>query len=164
MQSTSTHYKRFHNIINIGQKKRGQKSGLACKLAKLYHIHHFISNGVQYLEQSCSTRPEEESLSLRNQTNPSQRASFNHLLLPIQVKPHMFLMRVCIRRYMLISQRVQGTIWCRPVTVFALKSEKFLSSAPLLPGHGGLDTAGANIWRTCSRQGGTPLQAVVVQQ
>ena len=25
MQGTSTHYKRFHNIINIGQKKRGQK-------------------------------------------------------------------------------------------------------------------------------------------
>ena len=163
MQSTSTHYKRFHNIINIGQKKRGQKSGLAFKLAKLYHIH-LMSNGVQYLGQSCNTRPEEESLSLRNQTNPSQRASFNHLLLSIQVKPHMFLMRVCIRRYMLISQCVQETIWHRPVTVFALKSEKFLSQAPLLPGHGGLDTASANIWRTCSRQGGISLQAVVVQQ
>ena len=38
----------------------------------------------------------------------SQHASFKRSSFYTQVKPHMFLMRVCIRRYMLISQYVRG--------------------------------------------------------
>ena len=75
-------------------------------------------------------------------------------------------MRVCIRRYMLISQCVGGTIWHRPVTVFALKSEKFLSSAPLLPGHGRPNDTGTSyhIHRgTWSWQGESSTEAVVLQ-
>ena len=81
----------------------------------------------------------------------------------IQVKPHMFLMRVCIRRYMLISQWVEGTIWHRPVTVFALKSEKFLSSAPLLPGHGRNTAASDHSRGRWSWQGESSIEAVVLQ-